>query len=256
MSSQQAGTGSDTWRQVFFVLSVLASIGVGTTADYGSATRTQSLVIPVDSAFAIWGPIYLGALALAVYQALPSRRADPLLRRVSWPAALAYLSVGCWVRVFPWGWYLLSQALVFFTLATVALAYARLGPSTAATPRAERWLVRVPLGLLFGWITLATVAASTELLLAEGVGDLVLGATPWAVILLLVAGAVATAVTLRARGSLAYPGALVWGLAGVTLQQLPRSSLIGLLAAGMALALAAAAAWTVVRPSSKQHSPA
>jgi hypothetical protein len=60
-------------------------------------------------------------------------------------------------------------------MAAAATAYARALPrdDAEAASAADRWAVRVPLGLFTGWITLATAAATTEVLLAEGVED------PW-----------------------------------------------------------------------------
>jgi hypothetical protein len=63
--------------------------------------ENPTLVVPGDYAFVIWTPIFLLALVYAVYQALPSNRENPLLRRVGWFSALAYFSNGVWEILFP-----------------------------------------------------------------------------------------------------------------------------------------------------------
>jgi len=238
----------DVLRQAGVVTGVVAGLAVGATGDYGSAGDSGSLVIPADYAFAIWAPIYLGSLAYAWHQARPSRRHDPLLRRVGWASALGYLSVGFWVRTDPAQTFWLTEALVAVSLVSAATAFARLGPAEGAD-RAERWLVRAPLGLFAGWVTLAAAANTTEALLANDVRELGgLGAEPWAVAVLLVAGGVAAAATLRTRASLAYPAALAWGFVGAAVQQLPRSATVGTTAVAMALTTAAAAWLSSRRP--------
>ena len=63
--------------------------------------ENPTLVVPGDYAFVIWTPIFLLALVYAVYQALPSNRENPLLRRVGWFSALTYFSNGVWEILFP-----------------------------------------------------------------------------------------------------------------------------------------------------------
>jgi len=114
----------------------------------------------------------------------------------------------------------------------VALAY--LGVLRESRGRAlsgsERWLVALPLGLLFGWITAATLVsfATTFValgLLQGGAGEAVLGAA-----LLLTGGLLASAVLLAGRdgplqGYLAYAAAVMWALVGVVFNQYDASAL-------------------------------
>lgn len=230
-------------RQAAVLIGILGLVVLGLTSDYGSSDESASLVIPATWAFAIWAPIYLGGLAFAAHQARPSLRDDPVLDRVGWPLAFAYLAAGLWDRVFEAAPYLLSQALVVLTVLAAGAALAGLGPATAAARPAETWLVRAPIGLFAGWITLATAAATTELLLARGVGDLGLGAVPWAVLVLLTAGAIAVMVTVRLRASFAYPLALTWGFVGSALQHADEP-VVSATAAVMAVLVAAAGTWT------------
>lgn len=237
----------DAARQVAVAAGILGLVVLGLTSDYGSSGESGSLIIPADYAFSIWAPIYLGGLVFAAYQARRSVRTDPILRRVGWPIALAYFTAGIWDRVFDRAPYLLSQALVVVTVLAAGAALAGLGPATPGVRAAETWLVRAPIALFAGWITLATAAATTELLLARDVGGLGLGAVPWAVLVLLVAGAIAVAVTLRHRASFAYPLALTWGFVGSTVQHFADEPVVGTTAAALAVLVAAAGIWTGLR---------
>jgi CubicO group peptidase (beta-lactamase class C family) len=55
-----------------------------------------------------------------VYQALPSNRENPNLRKIGWFSALAYFSNGVWQMVFPAGEFVLSQ-IVFVGISTGAV---------------------------------------------------------------------------------------------------------------------------------------
>ena len=70
----------DLSRQVATIVGALFQVLAGAIVPIAAiAGDTPSLVRPVDYAFAIWGPIFLLCLAYAVYQALPTNRANPLL---------------------------------------------------------------------------------------------------------------------------------------------------------------------------------
>ena len=242
----------DLVRQAAVVAGVVAGLASGVTGDYGAAGESESLVLPADYAFTIWFPVYGGSLCYAWYQARPVLRRDPLLRRIGWPAALAYLTAGLWVRTDPTDDVWLTAAVMVATMAAAGTALVRLGPTEGAEA-AERWFVRAPIGLFAGWITLATVANTTEALLANDVRALAgLPAPVWAVAALLVAGGIASATTLRTRASLAYPAAAAWGLLAAAVQQSPRSLAAGATAAAMA-GLVAAAGWRSKRRPATRH---
>jgi hypothetical protein len=59
-------------------------------------------------------------------------------------------------------WHLTSKKLTGYVRA-------RPGQEGDAHPRSDRWLVRVPLGLFGGWITVAMVAGGGEALIASGI---------------------------------------------------------------------------------------
>jgi len=231
---------SDRVRQAAVVAATTVGIAVGLAGDYGSANASGSTIIPANYAFGIWAPIYAGSLAYAFHQARPGRRTDPLLRRIGWPSAIAYLTVGLWVHADSLWVY---EGLIATSLAAAAVAYGRLGARTPSTDASETWLVRVPLGLFTGWVTLAAAAGTTEGLLERGVRELGLGAEPWGVLVLLAAGAVATAVTVRIPATSAYPAAVTWGLVASAIQHLPTTPATGATAGAMAALVAATGAW-------------
>ncbi len=218
----------DRLRAGAVVAGVVGGLLSGATGDYGDADDSRSRVLPANYAFGVWAPIYAGSLVYAADALRASRR--PLLRRTGWPGAAAYALAGTWVRLQhpP----VLQLPAVAATMATAATAYARALPpdDTEAASAVDRWAVRVPLGLFTGWITLATAAATTEVLLAEGVEDPWPGADAWGVVVLGVASGIAAAVTRRVPVSRSYPAVVVWGLTAAAVRTLPRHRVPGLAA--------------------------
>lgn len=230
----------DVLRQITVVAAVGGGFIVGVSGDYGDAAAGPSLVVPANYAFGIWAPIYAGLFSHAIYQALPARRRDPVLRRTGWATACAVGLSGLWV--WAQGVPELELSLIAVTTAAAVTGYIRATPvqeSELASVR-DRWLVRVPLGLFSGWITVATVAGGGEALIASGITAPWPGAEPWSTAALLAAGGAGAALAWSRPVSLAYAAALTWGLAGVAVRVLPQHPVPGA-AALLAGAVVAAA---------------
>src|SRR3712207_1379871 len=88
-------------------LNLLLALGQTATTWYVVATgadpitssdpRVTTVMVPAGYAFSIWGPIYASTAAYGIYQARPSLREDPLLRRVGWLTAPAFLGTSLWL---------------------------------------------------------------------------------------------------------------------------------------------------------------
>jgi hypothetical protein len=225
------GTRVDVARQVAVVSGAIFQIAVPifTGPAVGRVSgENPTLVVPADYAFVIWTPVFLLAMIYAVYQALPSNRDSPLLRRIGWFSALAYFSNGIWETVFPAREFVLSQ-IVFVGISTgavVAFVLAQRGASSGS--RLDRWLVAPAFGLLAGWVTAAFFVGLVTVLVATGALGGGIGEALFGALMLLVGGAVACAVILAGRtgpvqGFLAYGGAVLWALAGVVANQYQNS---------------------------------
>jgi hypothetical protein len=222
----------DVARQAATVVGALFQVLAGAIVPIGAiAGERPSLVIPADYAFAIWGPIFLLCLAYATYQALPANRHDPLLRLVGWFFAGAFFLNGLWEVLVPLRQPVLLQAILAGIFACSAVAHLRLVRwDRGELSRADRWLVALPLGLLFGWITAANVVSFNDTLvevgiLGSGVGGALVGA-----FLLLIGAVLASAVVLVSavgplQSLLAYTAAVLWALAGVVVKQYDASLL-------------------------------
>src|SRR5918995_944571 len=192
-----------------------ASAAIREVADEGSS----SLVEPALYAFTIWALIFVLSLVYGAYQALPSSRENPLLRRIGWFTAGAFFCTGLWSIFVPERQFVLAQAMLLVILVCLAVAYLRLARSERGVlGAADRWLVALPLGPFLGWITAANAVSLTSeavrlgLVKGGGAGEAVLGT-----VLLLLGGALAAALVLLGRtgpaqGYLAYGVTVLWAL--------------------------------------------
>ena len=206
---------------VVFAIAQVIMVPLLGSGDIGAVSRrSPTYVVPAGYAFAIWSLIFALSLAYAVYQALPAQRENPLLCRVGWFTATAFLASALWEVAFPRGLFWVSVGLIVLCLVSNTLVVARTLPALPRLTGAERVLVRVTFSIYLGWITVATVANVAQTLSASGWSASSPGAPTWGVAILVVAGVIASAVTWATRANVAYALTVVWALtAGVVGQR-------------------------------------
>jgi hypothetical protein len=215
----------------------VAGRSVGEVSD-----RARSLITPAGYAFSIWAVVFAGALAWAVYQALPGQRDRPVHRRTGWPLAAAFAGNAVWEVLFPLvgdDAPLVPAALLAAIVAAAATAWARL--QDLRLSGLARLLPAAVTGLLLGWVTLAFAAQVATAGVALGAPDQGPAAQAWAVFALAAVGAVAAAVVLVARVSGGpFAAAVVWGLVAIAVDggPTPVTVVAVLAAAAVATALA------------------
>ncbi len=215
---------------------------VGTISD-----RYDSWIDPAGYAFSIWGLVYLASLVLAGYQARASRGDDPALTGLRAPLAVAFALNGLWIIAFQQEAFVLAQVIIVGLTAALAVGYAGLARRGRPSSRAERWIVLATVGLYLGWATVATAAGFSTTLLAEGVTELGLPTQAWAVLVLVAAGAIATAITAVGPPEPGFPLAATWALAAIRVEQVPDRPVVGAVAAVAAVAVLVALAWREYR---------
>ena len=213
----------NTIRQVAVIASTLITITVNGLANglplNGLNTgeisdRFQVYFVPAGYVFSIWGLIYLGLLAFTVYQALPAQRNNARLVKIGWAVVAANLANASWIFFWHYLLFPLSLLAMVTLLAALLFIYTRLeiGKSTATT--LESWLVRVPFSIYLGWITVATIANTTDVLDYIKWGQFGFNDETWMVIILVVVTVIAWAMSLT-RKDVAYLAVILWALAGI-----------------------------------------
>jgi len=216
----------DILRQMSVILTVLATLVVNALANIlpinGQNTgeisdRFNVYFVPAGYVFSIWGLIYLGLVAFAIYQALPSQRENSRLRAVGWWISLGGLANIAWLLLWHYERFPLTLLAMLILLATLIVTYLRLGIGCTDATTGEKWAVRLPFSIYLGWITVATVANVTSLLdYLQWDG---FGITPevWMVIVLAAVLIIAVLMNLTRRDA-AYAAVLLWALAGIAIK--------------------------------------
>ncbi|KPK94582.1 MAG: hypothetical protein AMJ88_03615 [Anaerolineae bacterium SM23_ 63] len=217
---------NDKLRQAIVVVMVIATIvvnGLATALPLNGQTtgeisdRFQVFFVPAGYVFSIWGLIYLGLGAYAIYQALPAQAGNPRLKRIGYIFAISSLANIAWIFLWHYEQFPLTLVAMLALLASLIVIYLRLDIGRAKVPSAERWTVDVPFSIYLGWITVATIANVTSLLDFLNWSGWGIQPEVWAVIMLIAGLAIAAAVSLT-RGDVAYLLVLIWAFVGIAVK--------------------------------------
>ena len=250
----------DTLRQISVILTILATIIINGLANAlpinGQNTgeisdRFKVYFVPAGYVFSIWGLIYLGLIAFAIFQALPSQRENPRLRATGWWISLGGLANIAWIFLWHYERFPLTLIAMLVLLGTLIVTYLRLGIGRASVSTAERWAARLPFSIYLGWITVATVANATSLL------DFLkwdrFGMAPEIWMSIVLAAVLVIAVLMNfTRRDVAYALVILWALAGIAIKHaaVPAVAIPTWVAFGL-VALTLAMAYFLRKPGQK-----
>lgn len=217
----------DTLRQLANALSVLLAITVNILASAlplnGQNTgeisdRFRIYFVPAGYVFAIWGIIYIGWIAFAIFQFLPAQKTNPRLQKLGYLFALSGVFNAAWLVCWHYNQFGLSVLVMLTLLSLLIASYLKLNVGRTAIGNGERWCVDIPFSVYLGWITVATVANVTGYLYFLGWNSVGTDAQAWAVVMIAVASFLGLAMA-QTRKDIGYLCVLIWSFAGIASKQ-------------------------------------
>ena len=167
-----------------------------------------NLFAPAGITFSIWGLIYFLLAIYVVFQLLQKN----VNKDINIYFIASSILNSFWI--FAWHYKLIPLTIVLM----VALLYCLIKIADIYTKKPlkskEKLLTKIPFGVYFGWITIATIANATVLLVSIGWKNFILPDQIWMVIILFVGTLISVLRTWK-DNNLAYGLVPVWAYFGI-----------------------------------------
>jgi hypothetical protein len=227
-------------RQYHIILAILNIIGfLGTIVVNGLANalpinnkttgqlsdQYPNLFVPAGLTFSIWGLIYILLAIFVIYTLLRAIRAcdgESFINRIGILFFLSCIANIGWI--FAWHYEIVPLSLLVMLLLFGCLLaiYIRLAIGNKGPTAKQQYMVHLPFSVYLGWITIATIANVTALLVDLNWSRFGLSEQFWAVAVIVVGVAIALGILIR-RQDIFYCLVVDWALLGILIKRLSHS---------------------------------
>lgn len=177
-----------------------------------------NLFVPSGFTFSIWGVIYLWLAIFAVYGIVSAFSKDQSkgewIEKIGPWFLIQALCNGAWI--FAWHYQIiwLSLLIMLGILGSLIMMHRKLEIGVKADSSLVKFLVKAPISIYLGWITVATVANVTTLLVDSGFQGGGISEWVWAAIVIVVASAITLLMQFR-KGDFIHSMVVLWALFGI-----------------------------------------
>ena len=201
-----------------------------------------NLFVPSGLTFSIWGLIYILLAIFVIYSLVVAIRKEAeessFIRNIGVLFFISCLANISWIFAWHYEVVPLSLVIMLVLLGTLLTIYLRLRIGKSDSTTTEKYLVHLPFSIYLGWITIATIANVTALLVDINWNTFGLGEPFWAVVVIIIGIAIALSI-LFTRKDIFYCLVVDWALLGILLKRLadptPVPSIIVTTIVGMVL---------------------
>jgi len=205
-----------------------------------------NLFTPAGLTFSIWGVIYLALIGFIVYQArdlfAKNKIEMPYLKVINGYFLLSCLANAGWIFAWHYKQVLLSLVAMLILLYSLISIYMLLDISRKQVDSSIFYFVHLPFSLYLGWITVATIANITAVLVHYQWNGWGLSEVFWTLLVILAGTAIAF-INIIQRGDIAYSAVIIWAYLGIIIKRYSVSGspiMIIIYVTGLAMVLIAA----------------
>ncbi len=174
----------------------------------------QNLFAPAAITFSIWGLIYLLLAIYTLYQIFFYKN-EKNLKKVGIVFSISSLANTAWI--FSWHYDIIILSMILMLVLLISLIMINLTLKDEVNV-----VVTIPFSVYFGWITVATIANATTLLVSINWNGFGISEEIWSVVVILVGMVIGTVTMLRLK-DIAYGLVLVWAYIGILIKHMSAS---------------------------------
>lgn len=215
---------------VMIIVNALANIipingqGTGEVSNFYS-----NLFAPAGITFAIWGLIYILLAGYTLYQLgffqiNKSEIRAGLFCKVGLYFSISSIANSIWI--FSWHYHVIALSMLLMIIILVCLILIVQEINKHEFSLREKLFIKLPFSVYFGWITVATIANATTLLVSLAWNGFGISETAWTIIIIAV-GLIIGIVTMLRNKDIAYGLVIIWAYAGILIKHTSSSGFAG-----------------------------
>jgi hypothetical protein len=215
---------------VMIVVNALAGILPINGLDTGQVSDSfPNMFAPAGITFSIWGLIYILLALYTLYQFGLFQQGkgvsrEDLIAKIGPLFALSSLVNAAWI--FAWHYLIIALSLLLMLALLALLMRINLVLVKEQLNARDNFFIRLPFAVYFGWITVATIANVTSLLVFSGWNQFGLSAVVWMLIIVPV-GAVIGLLSMIRFKSMAYGFVIIWAYIGIVIKHTSAAGFAG-----------------------------
>ncbi len=186
-----------------------------------------NLFVPAGLTFSIWGIIYILLGVFIIYQIVISIKGvnGQFIEKIGiFFFASSLFNIG-WIFAWHYEAVFLSLAIMLLLAASLIIIYLRLNIGKSDAANIKKFLVHIPFSVYLGWITIATIANVTAVLVDIGWNGFGLSQQFWTVLVITV-GIIIAFAALLVRKDIYYCLVVDWALLGILLKRLSANIMV------------------------------
>ncbi len=176
-----------------------------------------NLFAPAALTFSIWGLIYLILFIYSIYQFGIFEKEEDLYKEELFKKIGIYFSISSVLNtlwIFTWHYRIIEISLLIMIGILILLIIINDITKKAELSFKDYFLIRFPFSIYMGWITIATIANVTSLLVKRSFNGFGISDTIWTVAVLIV-GLVISSLTILRNKDLAFGFPIIWAYIGI-----------------------------------------
>ena len=190
-------------------------ITTGEVSDYYS-----NLFAPAGITFAVWGLIYLLLAAYTIYQLVffqndIGKAKENLFQKVGLYFSISSIANTIWILC--WHYMAIPSTMVLMVVILICLIIIVLEIKKVEFSFKDKLFIKLPFSIYFGWITIATIANVTTLLVSIGWDGFGISQEVWTIIIILV-GLVIGVATTAVNRDIPYGLVIIWAYIGILIK--------------------------------------
>lgn len=210
-------------------LAVILPLNGKTTQELSD--NLPNLFVPAGITFSIWSIIYTFLIIFMIYQILSLIKKQQYdtsyLEKIGVFFIIASLANIIWIFLWHYELVVFSLLAMLVLFISLLIIYLKLNISLSSVSLKEKLAVHVTISIYLGWITVATIANVTAVLVEQNVGELLLGQVTWTILVIAVATLISVLILIQ-RKDIAYNLVIIWALIGIVIKRTSADPIFGI----------------------------